>query len=323
MSPSVDLDAINKDVGLPDESAREAALARQALLTKPAGALGQLEDLSVWLCGVQGTCPPKPLDRVSVVVFAADHGVAQSGVSAYPPEVTAQMVRNFVAGGAAVNVLARLAGATVRVLDVGVDVDWADGRGWSGPRRGHRIQGPAWQRRPLASARRLTRDEAEAGVLGRDGRRRRGDRCRRRPADPGRHGHRQHHLGRDADRDPHGHRRRLRGRPWHRDRRPRVDAQGRGRARLRPAWPPPRRGPHRTAGRVRRHGHRSHDRLHRAGRGAAYPRPARRCRLGARPPLWRNAFPSVRPGGTSRPTGRRNPPSATPSNACSSSPCWT
>jgi nicotinate-nucleotide--dimethylbenzimidazole phosphoribosyltransferase len=124
MSPSVDLDAINDAVGLPDESTREEALERQRQLTKPTGSLGRLEDLSVWLSGVQGTCPPRPLDRVSVVVFAADHGVAQSGVSAYPPEVTAQMVRNFLAGGAAVNVLARLAGATVRVLDIAVDVDW-------------------------------------------------------------------------------------------------------------------------------------------------------------------------------------------------------
>jgi nicotinate-nucleotide--dimethylbenzimidazole phosphoribosyltransferase len=156
----VDLDAINKDVGLPDESAREAALARQALLTKPAGALGRLEDLSVWLCGVQGSCPPKPLDRVSVVVFAADHGVAHSGVSAYPSEVTAQMVRNFVAGGAAVNVLARLAGASVRILDVGVDVDWETAPGGPVPdavtahkvRRGSDdlSRGPA-----------LTREEAE------------------------------------------------------------------------------------------------------------------------------------------------------------------
>jgi nicotinate-nucleotide--dimethylbenzimidazole phosphoribosyltransferase len=161
VSPSVDLDKINQDVGLPDESAREAALARQAILTKPAGALGRLEDLSVWLCGVQGGCPPRPLDRVSVVVFAADHGVAQSGVSAYPPEVTAQMVRNFVAGGAAVNVLARLADASVRVLDVGVDVAWETAEGGPVPeavtaykvRRGSAdlSRGPA-----------LTREEAEA-----------------------------------------------------------------------------------------------------------------------------------------------------------------
>jgi nicotinate-nucleotide--dimethylbenzimidazole phosphoribosyltransferase len=129
VSPSVDLDAINDAVGLPDESAREAALERQPRLTKPAGSLGKLEDLSVWISGVQGVCPPRPLDRVSVVVFAADHGVAQSGVSAYPPEVTAQMVRNFLAGGAAVNVLARLVGATVRVLDIAVDIDWESAEG--------------------------------------------------------------------------------------------------------------------------------------------------------------------------------------------------
>ena len=129
MTPSVDLDAINDSVVLPDDLARDSARERQQHLTKPAGSLGVLEELSVWLCGVQGSCPPRPLDRVSVVVFAADHGVAQSGVSAYPPEVTAQMVRNFLAGGAAVNVLAQANGATVRVIDVGVDIDWADSDG--------------------------------------------------------------------------------------------------------------------------------------------------------------------------------------------------
>jgi len=121
---SVDLGAFERTVGLPDDLSAQRAAERQARLTKPAGSLGRLEELAVWLAGVQGDCPPRPLDRVSVVVFAADHGVARAGVSAYPPEVTAQMVRNFLAGGAAVNVLARLAGASVRVLDIGVDVDW-------------------------------------------------------------------------------------------------------------------------------------------------------------------------------------------------------
>jgi len=107
----------------PDQAARNAALERQTRLTKPTGALGRLEDLSVWASGVQGQCPPHLFQRVRVVVIAADHGIAQSGVSAYPAEVTAQMVGNFLAGGAAVNVLARQGGATVRVIDVGVSVD--------------------------------------------------------------------------------------------------------------------------------------------------------------------------------------------------------
>ncbi len=122
----LDLDAVAGSVELPDAAAREQGAARQLILTKPTGALGRLEDLSIWLCGVQGSCPPRAFERPRVVVFAGDHGIAQHGVSAYPPEVTAQMVLNFVAGGAAVNVLARAAGAGERVADLSVDSDYAD-----------------------------------------------------------------------------------------------------------------------------------------------------------------------------------------------------
>jgi nicotinate-nucleotide--dimethylbenzimidazole phosphoribosyltransferase len=122
----LDLDAMGESVPRPDEDARSAARERQGRLTKPAGALGRLEELSIWLAGVQGACPTRPIERARVVIFAGDHGVARSGVSAYPPEVTGQMVRNFVAGGAAVNVLARIAGASVRVLDIAVDADLSD-----------------------------------------------------------------------------------------------------------------------------------------------------------------------------------------------------
>nr|MDT0663731.1 nicotinate-nucleotide--dimethylbenzimidazole phosphoribosyltransferase [Micromonospora sp. DSM 115978] len=83
-----------------DAEAMSAARARQAVLTKPAGALGRLEDASIWLAGVQGCCPPKPFRRIRSVVVAGDHGVSSSGVSAFPSEVTAQMVANFAAGGA-------------------------------------------------------------------------------------------------------------------------------------------------------------------------------------------------------------------------------
>ncbi len=107
----------------PDTLAREQAIARQAMLTKPTGALGRLEDVSVWLAGVQGRCPPRRPQRIRVVIFAGDHGIAAAGVSAYPSEVTAQMVANFVAGGAAVNVLARGVGAGVRVVDIAVGSD--------------------------------------------------------------------------------------------------------------------------------------------------------------------------------------------------------
>jgi nicotinate-nucleotide--dimethylbenzimidazole phosphoribosyltransferase len=112
-------------VSPPDAGAAAAARARQDTLTKPRGALGRLEDLSVWVASCQGRCPPRQFERARVVVFAGDHGVARSGVSAYPPEVTAQMVANIDGGGAAINVLADIAGATVRVADLAVDADAA------------------------------------------------------------------------------------------------------------------------------------------------------------------------------------------------------
>jgi nicotinate-nucleotide--dimethylbenzimidazole phosphoribosyltransferase len=107
----------------PDTATAAAARARQDTLTKPRGALGRLEDLSVWVASCQGQCPPTQFERARVVVFAGDHGVARSGVSAYPPEVTAQMVANIAAGGAAINAIADIAGATVRVVDLAVDAE--------------------------------------------------------------------------------------------------------------------------------------------------------------------------------------------------------
>jgi nicotinate-nucleotide--dimethylbenzimidazole phosphoribosyltransferase len=106
-----------------DSEAEAEARARQGRLTKPPGALGRLEALSVWVAACQGTCPPQQFLRPRVVVFAGDHGVTAAGVSAFPSEVTAQMVANFDAGGAAINVLAELAGASVRVVDIAVDSD--------------------------------------------------------------------------------------------------------------------------------------------------------------------------------------------------------
>ncbi|MGV0835333.1 nicotinate-nucleotide--dimethylbenzimidazole phosphoribosyltransferase [Mycolicibacterium thermoresistibile] len=107
----------------PDAAVAAQARARQDELTKPRGSLGRLEDLSAWVAACQGVCPPRQFQRVRVVVFAGDHGVARAGVSAYPVEVTAQMMANFQAGGAAINVLAETAGAGVRVVDMAVDVD--------------------------------------------------------------------------------------------------------------------------------------------------------------------------------------------------------
>lgn len=103
-----------------DADAMSRARDRQAQLTKPAGALGVLEDASVALCGIQRTCPPRRLTRPAVAVFAGDHGVHAQGVSLWPQDVTAAMVANIRAGGAAVNVLARQVGAEVVVVDMGV-----------------------------------------------------------------------------------------------------------------------------------------------------------------------------------------------------------
>src|ERR1700757_3432781 len=108
------------EIVAPDAGAAAAARERQRSLTKPPGSLGRLEDLSVWVAACQGVCPPSQFERARVVVFAGDHGVAAAGVSAYPTEVTAQMVANIDAGGAAVNVLARVAGAAGRGGEIAV-----------------------------------------------------------------------------------------------------------------------------------------------------------------------------------------------------------
>ncbi len=108
-----------------DEAATAEAERRQDMLTKPPGSLGRLEDLAVRIAGIRRTARPHLDDRL-IVVAAADHGVAKRGVSAYPPEVTAQMVQNFIAGGAAINVLARHADARVRIVDAGVASETPD-----------------------------------------------------------------------------------------------------------------------------------------------------------------------------------------------------
>ncbi|SEM12224.1 nicotinate-nucleotide--dimethylbenzimidazole phosphoribosyltransferase [Rhodococcus maanshanensis] len=107
----------------PDPAVAAEADARQQQLTKPAGSLGRLEALGGWVAACQGQCPPRAFGRPRVVVFAGDHGVTAHGVSAYPAEVTAQMVANFQAGGAAVNALAATTGAGVRVVDIAVATD--------------------------------------------------------------------------------------------------------------------------------------------------------------------------------------------------------
>src|SRR6184192_4896834 len=109
----------------PDLEAGTAAAERERQLTKPAGALGRLEELAAWLATWQARHPPR-LEHPRTLVFAANHGVAARGVSAYPPAVTAQMVQNFIAGGAAVNQLCKVIDADLRVYEMNLDTPTAD-----------------------------------------------------------------------------------------------------------------------------------------------------------------------------------------------------
>jgi nicotinate-nucleotide--dimethylbenzimidazole phosphoribosyltransferase len=115
-----DISAFCRDLPQGDSAAADSAAARQQVLTKPPGSLGRLEELAIWLARWQGRANPR-LDRVNICVFAGNHGIAARGVSAYPAEVTAQMVANFFAGGAAINQLAKLAGAELNVEAIELD----------------------------------------------------------------------------------------------------------------------------------------------------------------------------------------------------------
>ena len=157
------------DLDIPplDEAAAARARGRQDTLTKPQGSLGMLEDLSVRLAAITGRIDP-PLERAVVFTLAGDHGVAEDGVSAYPQAVTAQMVLNFLRGGAAVNVLARACGARVVVADLGVAGELPH------PRTAGRVgtpgltEGPGAPRRPghagPASTRPDRSNEADPGA---------------------------------------------------------------------------------------------------------------------------------------------------------------
>jgi nicotinate-nucleotide--dimethylbenzimidazole phosphoribosyltransferase len=120
-----DLRAACLDLPTGDAAAAAAVARRDAVLTKPPGSLGRLEDVVAWLARWQGRALPR-LDRVEVLVFAGNHGVVAQGVSAYPAGVTAQMVANFAAGGAAINQLAAEAGANLSVIPLSLDAATAD-----------------------------------------------------------------------------------------------------------------------------------------------------------------------------------------------------
>ena len=124
-SSFADLRAASIDLPAGHPAAADAAMRREAQLTKPPRSLGRLEDIVAWLARWQGRDPPR-LDRVEILVFAGNHGVTAQGVSAYPAEVTAQMVANFAAGGAAINQLARTAGASLRVIPLSLEEPTAD-----------------------------------------------------------------------------------------------------------------------------------------------------------------------------------------------------
>ncbi len=117
------LEAILEKIKALDETGQSLAQNHLDRLTKPPGSLGHLEEIAKWYIKVTGKFPPVPPKKI-LFTLAADHGVVEEGVSAYPKAVTAQMVYNFLNGGAAINVLARHAGAEVRIVDIGVDFDF-------------------------------------------------------------------------------------------------------------------------------------------------------------------------------------------------------
>ncbi|MER6596764.1 nicotinate-nucleotide--dimethylbenzimidazole phosphoribosyltransferase, partial [Micromonospora purpureochromogenes] len=154
-------------IGPLDEPAMAAARDLQARLTKPAGSLGALEGLSVRLAGLAGACPPPLPEPAAVAIFAGDHGVHAQGVTPWPQEVTAQMIANFLAGGAVVNAFARQAGASVTVVDVGVATPLpVDPDATDDPAVGPRLVAANVRRgtRDMTVTPALTRDEARAAL---------------------------------------------------------------------------------------------------------------------------------------------------------------
>lgn len=121
----MNIDWLNHDIKPFDEQMISAARTRQGQLTKPPGALGALESLAIFLAGAQAREQPR-VDKVWISIFAGDHGVVDEGVSAFPQAVTAEMIKNFSRGGAAISVLARSLGAQLKVIDMGTVVGLQD-----------------------------------------------------------------------------------------------------------------------------------------------------------------------------------------------------
>jgi len=140
-----------------DEAAMQSARARQDTLTKPQGSLGRLEELSIQLAGITGETIPSIKDK-AIITMAGDHGVVAEGVSAYPQEVTPQMVLNFIHGGAAINALARHVGARVVVVDMGVAFDFE-------PHPSLIIKKVAHGTANMAQAPAMTREQAQQAIL--------------------------------------------------------------------------------------------------------------------------------------------------------------
>jgi nicotinate-nucleotide--dimethylbenzimidazole phosphoribosyltransferase len=154
---------------IPDAAVGDAARARQAQLTKPPGSLGRLEELGVTLAALQGTQQPR-VDQVWISVFAGDHGVVAEGVSAFPQAVTAEMVRNFARGGAAISVLAREWGARLEVVNVGTVQPLEDLPGVLdarvGPGTANIVHEPAMTAEQLDDALVAGREAAERAAIG-------------------------------------------------------------------------------------------------------------------------------------------------------------
>ncbi|MEN9938013.1 MAG: hypothetical protein RLZZ387_4592, partial [Chloroflexota bacterium] len=165
------LDDLARSVPLLDASSERAARARLDQLTKPPGSLGALEDLAARLAAMTGEVCPS-VERAAVLVAAADHGVVAEGVSPYPQAVTAQMVLNFLSGGAAINALAGSTGARVVVVDAGVAADLPDHpmlrRAAAARGTGNLLREPAMSRaaaaRMVLEGARLVSEEAAAGL---------------------------------------------------------------------------------------------------------------------------------------------------------------